>query len=80
MSAPLPSIASWGAATVRKALGAVHASVQAAELTLDQAAAQIVAVVDELGLRGMEPPTPATPVTVDDLGVVCWMAVLPPAP
>jgi superfamily II DNA or RNA helicase len=66
--------------TVRKALGAVHASVQAAELTLDQAAAQIVAVVDELGLRGVEPPTPATPVTVDDLGVVCWMAVLPPAP
>jgi hypothetical protein len=64
---------------VRKALGAVHASVQAAELTLDQAA-QIVAVVDELGLRGVEPPTPATPVTVDDLGVVCWMAVLPPAP
>jgi hypothetical protein len=34
----------------------------------------------ELGLRGVEPPTPATPVTVDDLGVVCWMAVLPPAP
>jgi hypothetical protein len=66
--------------TVRKSLGAVHDRAQTAEITLDQAAAQIVAVVEELGLRGVEPPVPPAPVTIDDLGVVCWMAVLPPAP
>jgi hypothetical protein len=65
--------------TVRKALGDVHAHVEAGELTLDQAATQIVAVVEELGLRSVEPPLPAAPVTADDLGVVCWMAVLPAA-
>jgi hypothetical protein len=65
---------------VRKSLGAVHDRAQTAEITLDQAAAQIVAVVEELGLRGVEPPVPPAPVTIDDLGVVCWMAVLPPAP
>ncbi|MDQ3630277.1 MAG: hypothetical protein M3417_03160, partial [Actinomycetota bacterium] len=65
--------------TVRKALGDVHARVEAGELTLDQAATQIVAVVQELGLRSVEPPVPSAPVTADDLGVVCWMAVLPAA-
>ncbi len=42
----MTGVAGVGGSTPR-----VHASVQAAELTLDQAAAQIVAVVDELGLR-----------------------------
>jgi superfamily II DNA or RNA helicase len=62
---------------VRKALSAVEQRVHAGELDLDGAAAEIVAVVGQFGLRPVEPPLLREPITVDDLGVVCWMAVLP---
>jgi hypothetical protein len=62
---------------VRRALGAVEQRVHTGELDLDGAAAEIVAVVGQFGLRPVEPPSLPEPITVDDLGVVCWMAVLP---
>ncbi len=61
---------------VRKAIAAIEASVHAGELTLDDAAAAIVAVVEQFGLQGIEEPVLPQRVTADDLGVVCWMAVL----
>ncbi len=39
----------------------------------------IVAVVEQFGLQPVEEPALPERVTADDLGVVCWMAVLPPA-
>jgi len=53
--------------------------VHAGDLTIDEAAVSIVAVVDRFGLQAVEEPPLPERVAVDDLGVVCWMAVLPPA-
>ena len=64
---------------VRKALGAIETSVHARDLTIDEAAVAIVAVVEQFGLQAVEEPALPQRVTVDDLGVVCWMAVLPPS-
>lgn len=58
-------------------LGDVKAQVDDRAITLDIAATEIVAAVGEYGLRWTPAPL-AEKVTVDDLGVVCWMAVLPP--
>ena len=62
---------------VRKALGAVETSVHAGDLTVDEAAAAIVAVIEQFGLQAVAEPALPQRVTVDHLGVVCWMAVLP---
>lgn len=61
---------------VRKALGAVESRLLAADITIDEAAIEIVGVVEQFGLRPVEPPTLPVKLTADDLGVVCWMAVL----
>ncbi len=62
---------------VRKALGAIESRLQGGTINLDVAAQEVVEAVERFGLRPVqEPPLPAK-VTVDDLGVVCWMAVLP---
>lgn len=61
---------------VRRALGEVEADVGEGVVTLDQAAARIVAVVEEYGLQPVDPPPLPEKVGVDDLRVVCWMAVL----
>jgi len=58
-------------------LGSVQRAVDGGELTLDGAAEAIVAVVGELGLRPVGPPPLPEPIGVEDLGVVCWMTVLP---
>lgn len=64
---------------VRRALGEIQDSVLAAELSRDDAALEIVRVVEEFGLQPVDPaPLPAK-ITAEDLGVVCWMAVLPAA-
>lgn len=62
---------------VRRALGGVQDRVLGAEITLDEAAVQIVAVVQDFGLQPVEPPPLPEKIGEDDLGVVCWMAVLP---
>ena len=42
-----------------------------------KAAQKIIDVVAFYGLRPVDPPEPPSPITEDDIGVVCWMAVLP---
>lgn len=64
---------------VRRALGEVQEELDAARLTRDDAAAAVVRVVDEFGLRAVEPPPLPEKIGSEDLGVVCWMAVLPAA-
>jgi hypothetical protein len=61
-----------------RALGAIETSVRAGDRTIDEAAVAIVAVVDDFGLQVVEEPALPQRVGIDDLGVVCWMAVLPP--
>lgn len=64
---------------VRRALGEAQDRVRAAEITLDEAAIAIVGVVEDFGLQPVAPPPLPEKITADDLGVVCWMAVLPPS-
>jgi hypothetical protein len=64
---------------LRRALGEVEGAVLEADISKDEAAARIVSVVEQFGLRPVDPPPLASPITADDLGVVCWMGVLPPS-
>lgn len=64
---------------VRRALGEVQDRVLEAMISRDEAAAEIVRVVEEFGLQPVEARPLPDKITVDDLGVVCWMAVLPPS-
>jgi superfamily II DNA or RNA helicase len=63
--------------TVRQALSQIRSSVAEGTLSRNEAAKQIVGVVDAFGLQTVEEPPPLEPITEDDVGVVCWMAVLP---
>lgn len=63
---------------VRRALGEIRDRVLAGQLSRDHAAIEIVGVVEEFGLQPVERAPLPEKITVDDLGVVCWMAVLPP--
>jgi superfamily II DNA or RNA helicase len=64
---------------VRRALGEVQDRVHAAAMSPDDAAVAIVRIVEEFGLQPVDPPPLPEKITADDLGVVCWMAVLPPS-
>jgi superfamily II DNA or RNA helicase len=64
---------------VRRALRETQERLEASEISRDAATAEIVRVVDEFGLRPVDPPPLPEKITADDLGVVCWMAVLPQA-
>lgn len=63
---------------VRRALNEIAAETREERISRNDAARRIVELVERLGLQPVElddvPPT----ITEDDLGVVCWMAVLPP--
>jgi hypothetical protein len=63
--------------SVRHALGEVRTQVHDGLISRDDAAARIVDVVDAFGLRRVEPPPPLETIDEDEVGVVCWMAVLP---
>ena len=63
---------------VRRAIGEIQERTLAGAISRDDAALQIVRVVEEFGLQPVEPPPLPEKITTDDLGVVCWMAVLPP--
>ena len=65
--------------TVRSALGAVRRALTNDAISLTAAAARIVEVVRSFGLREVAPPEPLAEITEDDVGVICWMAVLPAA-
>jgi superfamily II DNA or RNA helicase len=64
--------------TVRKALSDIRSSVADGTISRNEAAAQVVAIVESFGLQPVEHPEPMTEITEEDLGVVCWMAVLGP--
>lgn len=61
----------------RRALGAIEARVVGGGLTLDDALVAIVGVVADFGLRPVAPPPLPRRIEPDELGVVCWMGVLP---
>jgi hypothetical protein len=63
---------------VRRALGQVYERLEAGELNRNEAAAGVLDVVEAFGLRRVETLPPVEKITADDLGVVCWMAVLAP--
>ena len=63
---------------VRQALAAIRTLLSEGSITRDEAATRIVQVVESFGLRAVEPLPPIEPITEDDIGVVCWMAVLAP--
>ena len=64
---------------VRKALGAIEQALRKKSIPRSEAARRIVALVDAEGLREVKPPEPLKKITgEEDLGVVCWMALLPP--
>jgi len=60
---------------VRRALGQIKRQAERHEITRNEAALRIAEVVRGFGLRAVEPPAPRSPVTEDDVSVVCWMAV-----
>lgn len=64
-------------ASVRSALTELQRNVSERLLSRDQAAVGVIAVVREFGLTPVPPPPVLTPVTEDDVGVVCWMRVRP---
>lgn len=63
--------------TLRRRLGELQAAQLAGSLSRDDAAAAVIALVEEFGLRPVDPLPRPEEVNVEDLGVVCWMAVLP---
>jgi superfamily II DNA or RNA helicase len=62
---------------VRRALNQIRADATDERISRNAAAAQIVQLVDDLGLRPVPADDFPEEITEDDLGVVCWMAVLP---
>lgn len=62
---------------VRAALSDIQRRLAARELSRDQAAEEVVNLVGEYGLTPFEPPPPLAPITEEDVGVVCWMQILP---
>ena len=61
---------------VRTALANVRRDLRSGAISSAQAAIRIVEVVKSYGLRPVDPLPRLTPITEDDVGVVCWMAVL----
>ena len=65
---------------VRQALGTVRRELDAEDIDPIEAAGRIVEIVAFYGLSKVDPPEPLLPITEEDVGVVCWMAVLPDRP
>ena len=63
--------------TVRSALGAIRRDLTNEPISPTMAAARIVEVVRSYGLREVETAEPLEEITEEDVGVVCWLAVLP---
>ena len=65
---------------VRRDLSAIKRDLDNGTIAPDKAASRVVDVVEFHGLRAVETPPPTPQITEEDLGVVCWMAVLPKHP
>ncbi len=63
---------------VRQDLAGIKRLLDSDAIDADEAAHGVVAVVEFHGLRAVDTPPPTPQITEDDLGVVCWMAVLQP--
>ena len=61
---------------VRRQLGTIRIAVRSGEISRAEAARRIVQVSEEFGLRPVELPATLEEITEDDLGVVCWLAVI----
>ena len=65
---------------VRRDLGRIEKELAAKEISVTDAADRVLELVRTEGLRPVPPPKPLEPIAgEEDLGVVCWMALLPPA-
>ncbi len=64
-------------AVVRSSLSDVQRDLSARRISNNEAAERIVEAVREYGLTPVPPPPVFAPVTEDDVGVVCWMRVIP---
>jgi len=64
---------------VRRALNGIRADLAEERINRNEAAAEVVRMVDGLGLQPVEAEELPEEIGEEDLGVVCWMAVLPGA-
>jgi superfamily II DNA or RNA helicase len=62
---------------VRQALGTIRRDLNRKVLERADAAQRIIQAVEFYGLRSINPSEPPPEITEEDIGVVCWMAVLP---
>ena len=62
---------------VRQALGRIRRELASQTLNPTDAVQQIIDLVEFYGLRDIDPATPPADLSEEDIGVVCWMAVLP---
>ena len=62
---------------VRRSLGRIRRRVTAGEIAKSRAAREIVELVRSEGLRPVPPPERLAPIGEEDVGVVCWMEILP---
>ena len=71
------ALTSERSSAVRRRINEIRDDVQQERISRDAAAERIVTVVDEFGLQPVPEEELPRPIEADDLGVVCWMAVLP---
>ena len=62
---------------IRQALGSIRRELDREAINPTDAARQIIEIVDFYGLRYIDTSAPPPEITEEDIGVVCWMAVLP---
>lgn len=65
--------------TVRRGLNEIAAEAREERISRNDAARRVVELVERVGLQSIALDDVPPVITEDDLGVVCWMAVLPPA-
>lgn len=65
---------------VRRALNEITAEAREERISRNDGARRVVELVDRLGLQPVRVDEVPAEISEDDLGVVCWMAVLPAGP
>ena len=61
---------------VRRALGEIKRLLEGEQVGRNEAARRIIGVVDSFGLRSVADAPVRDHITADDIGVVCWLAVV----